>query len=283
MLPPVMEPNSQLALYAGGALEKFGLLYDIQMVRMTIVQPRLNHVSEFVMTVADLRAYLAGVSAAADATRNNPTFVPGDHCWFCKGKDSCFARINDAATTALEGFDDVSDLAKLAAAKPRRIDDDMLGVLYGKVEAIQKVCEDIAKRVYARVTAGHTVRNSDGIAYKLVEGKNGARQWVSVEEAEAAMKKMRLRKDEMYDLSLISPTTADALAHPKAKKKGEAPPEPVIGARQWESLQALITQSKCKPSLVLETDPRPSISTAVDGFDDVTDSQPPADTVDYFN
>lgn len=46
---PVVEPNSQLAMYASGAIEKFDMFDEIKQVRMIIVQPALNHVSEFSM------------------------------------------------------------------------------------------------------------------------------------------------------------------------------------------------------------------------------------------
>ena len=39
--------NSQLMLYGLGALLEFEALYDIQTVRMSIVQPRLNNVSTY--------------------------------------------------------------------------------------------------------------------------------------------------------------------------------------------------------------------------------------------
>ena len=41
--------NSQLMLYALGALLEFDPLYDIHHVRMTIVQPRLNNLSSYEM------------------------------------------------------------------------------------------------------------------------------------------------------------------------------------------------------------------------------------------
>ena len=71
----------------------------------------------------------------------------------------------------------------------------------------------------------------------------------------------RLKVEEMYDLSLISPTSAEKLA--KAK---------VIGPRQWPKLQQLITQSSGKPSVAPATDSRPALTLtpAVDEFSDVS-------------
>ena len=44
-VPVSAEGNSQMRLYALGALEMFGDLYDIDAVAMTIYQPRLSNIS----------------------------------------------------------------------------------------------------------------------------------------------------------------------------------------------------------------------------------------------
>ena len=46
--------NPQLKLYALGALDMFGLLYDIESVRMTICQPKLDSISTFEISVDEL-------------------------------------------------------------------------------------------------------------------------------------------------------------------------------------------------------------------------------------
>ena len=65
----------------------------------------------------------------------------------------------------------------------------------------------------------------------------------------------------MYDLSLISPTTAEKLA------KAE-----VIGPRQWKKAEALITRAPGKPSVAPVSDKRDAIDVkpVADEFDSVT-------------
>lgn len=46
--------NPQLMLYGLGAINTFGMLYEFELVRMTIHQPRLDQVSTFEMQVDDL-------------------------------------------------------------------------------------------------------------------------------------------------------------------------------------------------------------------------------------
>jgi hypothetical protein len=75
---------------------------------------------------------------------------------------------------------------------------------------------------------------------------------------------MRLRVEEMYDLKLISPTSAEKLT------KGD---KPVIGPKQWKKLQDHITRSEPKPSVAPQSDKRePYTPTpAVDDFQPVVD------------
>jgi hypothetical protein len=97
--------------------------------------------------------------------------------------------------------------------------------------------------------------------YKLVQGKKGNRAWADKAAAEALLKQMRVPHDQMYDYSVVSPTTAEKL------HKAE-----VIGPRQWPKVQALITQSEGKPSVAPESDKRPALvmSAVLDDFTDVT-------------
>ena len=83
--------------------------------------------------------------------------------------------------------------------------------------------------------------------FKLVQGRTGPRQWKDAAEAETMLKAMRLKVEEMYDLKLISPTTAE-----KLKKAG------AIGPRQWTKVEALVTRSEGALSVAPEADPRPA-------------------------
>lgn len=94
------EKNPQLMLYALGALDEFGLLYEFDEVLMAIHQPRLNHTDEWACTVAELRefekqALAAGKLALAICENGTPkardiNLVPGDkQCQFCKAKGDC--------------------------------------------------------------------------------------------------------------------------------------------------------------------------------------------------
>lgn len=119
------EKNPQLMLYALGALDEFGLLYEFDDVLMAIHQPRLDHVDEWVCSVEELRefekvALAAGAKAlriAEGAISKDPNCVtpflnPGDkQCQFCKAKGGCPAlRDKVLATVALDFVDVGTDL-----------------------------------------------------------------------------------------------------------------------------------------------------------------------------
>lgn len=270
-VPEVVRPNLQLAMYALGVLKASGR--SPKRVRLGIVQPFLSHVSEWAGTVEELMRVGAWLSEKADETRTNPVFAPSaDNCLYCRASGNCAAQTAAVAAAALEGFDDVE------TARPRSPADLTLGDSYALVPLVQVWARAVEDRVREHLTGGLPVVRSDGISYKLVEGKMGARSWTDEEEAEEALKRMRLKAEQMYTRKVISPTQAEKLAKVKKAKKGEEPPPPVIGKTQWNRLQALITQERGQPAIALSTDPRPALAPATEGFEDV----PPADNSDLF-
>lgn len=111
------EENPQLMLYALGALDEFGMLYDFDEVAMVIYQPRLDHVDEWVCSVEHLRAfekvaYEAGKTALA-IVDNGPGTVflnPGEkQCKFCKAKGDCPALRDQVLATVALDFEPLTD------------------------------------------------------------------------------------------------------------------------------------------------------------------------------
>jgi acetyl-CoA carboxylase alpha subunit len=94
-----------------------------------------------------------------------------------------------------------------------------------------------------------------------VQGRKGARQWADAKAAEDVLKAMRVKAEDMYEMKLISPTTAE-----KLHKAG------VIGPRQWPRVQELIVQNEGKPHVAPESDSRPAlvVTPVVEEFADLT-------------
>ena len=133
-----------------------------------------------------------------------------------------------------------------AEAKLPDASDERLATLMDAADMIEGFAKAVRAETERRLLAG---KFTDA-RYKLVEGRQGARSWTSEEEAEAALKAMRLKVDQMYDFKLISPTTAE-------KVLKEANP------RKWNKLQPLIGRSDGKPSVAPASDKRPALSMAI--------------------
>lgn len=132
-------------------------------------------------------------------------------------------------------------------------DDEHLATLMDAADMIEGFAKAVRAEVERRLLAG----SFTDARYKLVEGRQGARSWIDEEQAEAALKAMRLKSDEMYDRKVISPTSAEKLL-------GEA------NKRKWAKLQPLITRSDGKPSVAPASDKRPALSMAIaEQFEDL--------------
>lgn len=270
-IPEKVRANLQLACYALGTIEALSLFHEFDEVIMTIVQPALNHVSTYGCTIDELREVEAFMREKAEETRTNPQYEPSpENCHFCRAAGNCQPQTEMVMKLALDGFGD--------EAHPREVSDIGLGQAYAMLPLVSDWVSAVEKRVYERLHAGEPVVRDDGIGYKLVTGKKGNRQWADEEKAEAELIRMRVKRDLIYKQKLISPTDAEKLALPPKAKKGQEQLPPAIGPTQWNKIQGLITQSEGRPTIALETDPRPAVAPATDGFDDV----PPADNSDLF-
>ena len=245
--------NEQLMLYALGALDMVALMgYAPKRVRLVIHQPRLQHLSEWDCTVEDLLAFAEKAKAAvnaADSATLNPT---EKGCRWCKAKATCPALRDQVQAATLADFDKgVEPTTPTDTTPPAALAGGM-----AMVGLVEDWCKAVRAETERRLLAGQPV---DG--WKLVEGRRGARKWSNEAEAEAALKAMRVKHDQMYDYSVISPTSAEKLA------KAE-----VIGPRQWPKLASLIVQSEGKPSVAPASDKRPAftVTPTADDFADET-------------
>lgn len=260
--PAGLEPNKQLALYAEGARREFEWMGDFARVRLIIVQPALDHVSEFAYRIDQHQAFIETLAFKAEETRSNPLYVPSaDNCFFCPGRFDCQARNAEAMSIAAGAFEDPD--AAPAAEIARTAPDRHLGVLYSKLPFIRKWLDDIEQRVVETLEAGGQVVRADGMAYELVDGREGPRKWVDEKVAEETLSKMRLG-DDMYVRKLISPTVAEKLhALPKDAPEGA---KPRIGDRQWNKLAKLIVREPAKKVVRLSASAPAATDSSTDLF-----------------
>lgn len=272
-----VDGNEQLKMYALGALRKFDLVGDIRRVRAFISQPRITHSpSEVVWTVEELQAWaeLQARPAAQLAMRiyngeaDMHRAAHEDACRFCLAKGDCPTLASAVQTALGREFTDLTTadaIERDAIVETSVATADAAGELGARMDAVPLVelwCKAIRARVEKHLLDGKPIEG-----YKLVQGKRGNRAWSDATVAETAMKKMRLKKEQMYEFSLISPTTAEKVLKPTPKR--------------WAKVQALITQPDGKPSVAPLSDKRPAleIQPVASEFTAITDTAPALDLV----
>jgi hypothetical protein len=251
------EENPQALMYGSGALEKYDIAVDFETVRVVIHQPRLGHVSEDRVTVLELREFedevrnaasncaLAEEDAITGAGPGIEEFLnPGEkQCRFCRAKATCPALRASMAQLVASEPATIDDFAEEFAAKKVDMlsEAQYLSWAMSNVGMVEDWCKAVRAEVERRLLAGQTVEG-----YKLVEGRRGPRKWADEAEAEKVFKSFRLRQDEMYDMKLISPTSAEKLLKDQPKR--------------WGKVENLITQSPGKASVAPATDKRPPLA-----------------------
>jgi hypothetical protein len=254
--------NLQLSLYALGALADPVVSLtagdSITDVELVIYQPRVydeplieyltldelrKRGAELARTAAEVSEAAVGLAAIGgpeSAAAAWDTWVarylrPGStQCNWCPVKQA-------GKCPALEQVVD-----EALAIAPAELHGAELGAAMEKVDLVEQWAEAVRDLVRAQLDSGLPVPG-----WKLVAGRAGARKWASDEEAEAALRKLRLPIETIAPRSVISPTQTEKLV-----KAGE------VSAAQWERLAPLITASPTKPVLVPEADKRPALEVA---------------------
>jgi len=265
--------NKQMRIYASGALrwidDLVGGVEKVKGVRMAISQPRVSTLpSEWSCTIEALREFedevragsaLCDEASAAFHDTKHVSFnewmnkylqVSEDGCRFCRAKARCpkyDAFVADALQVDLSGFD-----ALPLVNDP--VGNDLLAKHLGAVDLIEGWCKAVRTEAESQLLQGNAVPG-----YKLVQGRKGNRSWTSKEAAEELLKKLKLKRDEMYEFSVISPTTAEKLLGKDEKK--------------WPRVQEIIMQKDGGFNVAPESDKRKAIEVkpVLDGFTPLTD------------
>ena len=223
--------NPQLRLYGLGAAELFGDLYDFDTVRVTIIQPRLDHVSTEEISLEGLRTWAENEDApkAQMAMNNSEVVQCGEWCQFCPAKAICRAR----AEANLE-------LARHDFKKPALLTDEEIGEILRQAEEVQKWVADVSAYALEQALAG---KQYDG--WKLVEGR-------SIRKYADEIKVADTLKAAGYDEALLY----------ERKLNGITNMEKLVGKKKLtELLGNLLVKPAGRPVLVPESDKREAINT----------------------
>jgi len=283
--------NAQLRLYALGTLWQFEDLADFTRVRMVIHQPRLDHVSEELISVADLKAWAKQLPAVAPAvldayntalsmrTEGRTDLEVGQAldavgllrvtetgCAFCDACAVCPPKIGNA-TEAFSGKraapEDFDDLTVDGPAEIKDYGSNYLARAYALADDVEQWLKSIRAEMAHRVlNKGETF---DGVGVYM--GKQGNREFRDKGEAELFVKTKVPApiRALCYETKLKSPAQLE-----KALKTS-----PVT----WASLQGLIWRAPGKPHIAPLDPTRKQIShkASAEDFEDLSAEDQPAE------
>lgn len=231
--------NPQLRLYALGALEAYGFLYDVEQVEMIIHQPRLDSITDDVMTVEALEEWAETVlkPAAELAFAGKGEFVVGSHCQFCKAKPVCRAMAEEQLK-----------IARFEFADPTVLQDGEIAEILDRTKMITGWLTSV--NGHALVEAVTNGKKWPG--YKLVEGRSN-RKYSDDEAVAKVLLKDGQKEEDIYNKKLIGITAMEKLlTKPKFTK--------VLGK--------LVVKPTGAPTLVIESDKRDEIGSTAGAIAD---------------
>ncbi len=234
------ENNTQGMLYALGAVEEYGYLYDFDKVVIHIYQPRVSNFSTWELSILDLTLFGEYVTKQAiEALSDDAPRTPGDkQCQWCKAKATCPALLKHAEKTISADFDNLDDLPDVDSLTP-----DKLSVILSN----KKLIESWLKAVEDHIS--HTLLDGEEFpGFKLVAGRS-LRRWANEDEAQEQL--ITLLDEQAFEKKLL--TVAKA--------------EKALGAKRKKKIENLIIKPEGKPTLAPESDKRPSINNCSDDFD----------------
>lgn len=231
-VPVYAEWNKQLMLYGLGALRKYDVLYDIEEVRVTIVQPRINNISTWQISVDELLKWANEElkPAAKLAFAGEGELKAGDWCKFCAVKNRCRTLYKKNV-----------ELAKYDFQEPVLLTDEEIADILEKTPALVEWANSVHE--YAQGLAVNSGKVWPG--FKLVEGTS-RRKWLDEDKvAEAIFSNMpEATEDQIFDMKLKTITEIEKLFGKKAVA---------------EKLSDVIVKPQGKPTLVPLSDKRPAL------------------------
>jgi len=240
-LPVSAVGNYQERVYALGAYAAFKDLYNFSQVKMIIVQPRLDTVSEEIMYVDDLLVWADSeiVPAAQMAWKGEGDFKAGPHCQFCAVKAICRENVLTSLSVIQNMFD-----------SPDVLSDKKVGELLPFLDSAEDWIKSVRDYAYNQAIQGKQWRG-----YKLVRGKRPGRVWKN--------------EDQVIDqLSRAGYTKEQYCSEPKLKSVAEL--EKLLHKSAFQALVGkFVFQGEGKLTLVPESDKREEYSPIELAFGDL--------------
>jgi hypothetical protein len=229
--------NPQLRVYGLGAVAVFddpdpdvGL--DIDLVRLTIIQPRINGSAPDSETLLVRELYQWGLDVLEPAVeriaQSDPTEIPGDWCRWCVRAGECRAFADRTQLAAQAAFDPIPE--KIVAG----LTNDDLAHILDRAELITAWVNLIRAEASQRADKGAIIPG-----WKLVP-KRAMRKWIDDDAALSALNDAGVPLREV--IKVVSPAAAERAL--KANRLG------------LNALNGLVTKESSGSTLVRDEDPR---------------------------
>lgn len=230
--------NEQMRIYALGAYDAYSLEYDIRQVRMTIVQPRLDNLSEQTIPVPELLAWADNVliPQAAKAYKGEGEQSPGEWCRFCKVKPQCRAL--------------AEQVAEAAKTEAKLLPPDELAETYLPLLPVVKIwLASVEEHALSLALAGTELPG-----WKIVEGRSN-RKITDTQAAAQALSEAGYAQSDIYKPQELR-TITDL--------------ERLTGKKRFAEIAgAFIQKPQGKPTLAPLTDKREAVNAAAFDFKDI--------------
>ena len=232
--------NPQGMLYALGAYAEVNHIAEIKNVVITIVQPRLDHISEWSISIEDLLRWAEYATQRAEATQEDdaPRNAGEKQCRFCKAKHNCGELFRHTEKILMTEFDNINGLPNVD-----NMTDEQMGSVIAAKALIDGWISAISTHVTDRLEAG-----AGFTGYKLVEGRS-TRRWYDDESAQFRLREL-MGAEKSVTTKVISPTQA----------------QKILGAKRKNEIAEMIVKPSGKPTLVPDSDNRLAINVTVDDF-----------------
>lgn len=231
-IPVSATENSQLMLYALGALIKYELMYDIHTVRLHIFQPRTvpQNINSWEISVTELQRWGEEYvrPRALLAFRGEGEKEAGEHCRFCPVKAFC-------ATLAQKNI----DLAKDDFREPGLLSDKRLLEIYRQLPMLMDWANSVGD-------------------YILNQAINTGKQWPGLKLVEGVSRKIWLDEAKVREILHGKGITDEQIE--KRELLGVTALAKVVGKEIFGEIEQYTGKTDGKLTLVPESDKRPAVN-----------------------
>ena len=221
--------NLQAMLYGLGAYNEYEMLADWKTLKIAIHQPRLDHYDEFDVTIDELTQFVDVIKVAVDQVMegfevdekgNRPRSAetlqdlgllnPSESaCRWCPAKFKCPELRDEVQADVFDDFEDltVKDMEHVETSELPS---------YEVLELVEMWLDSCRSRIQTELLNGTKIPG-----WKVVLGRKGAMKFIPdlLDEVKKKLRGMRLKKTDIYNETLKSPTQLLKLPEIKGNKR----------------------------------------------------------------